>query len=191
MEQNKKSKSTIILNLIISKIQIVVGGFLTFSFFITLIAVLFSGAIKESPLGVFLVLIFTALSALLMYSGIKRGKLVKLFKKYTPILSSDPVHSIEQLAAQTGESVDAVIKNISTMINKGFFKNAYIDFGTKCVVLQQDEQIRAVNVNIQYSNMSDENNSEYITVICNGCGAVNKIAASTDAECEFCGSPLK
>jgi len=187
MNQNRKSKSTIVINLIISKIQIIVGSILTLLFGLTLIVGLFDDVSGEiSMITVFFIL--TALSIYLLLRGIKRGKLIKLFRIYGLRLSTDSNCSMDQLAVSLGTSVDVVIKNVEEMIKRGYFTNAYIDTTSNDIVFTGQASTKTTDSKISNLYNTQNANVEYTTVSCRGCGAINKIIKGTVSECEFCGS---
>ena len=106
--------------------------------------------------------VFTLGAVLLIVLGLKKFILIKTFRNYSARLTADPMKSLDSLASSMGVSVAVVRKKISAMLNHGLFPNAYIDKQTNCLV----------------------------TVQCRGCGATNKIAKGSVAECEFCGSQI-
>ncbi len=115
----------------------------------------------------------------------KRRELAKLFKEYTARLATDPLRSIDQLAAATGVAVETAKENILEMIDKGYFVNTYVDFDRNCLVFLQ-----VGGAPESASTQQSESSVEYASVSCPGCGATNRIRKGTVGECEFCGNPL-
>ncbi len=184
MNQNVKVKSTstIIINSVISKIQIIIGAFLIFMFGGTFLYITIDKwKIMRSIQIAFAIL--TMVAIIIFLKGLKRSKLIRLFRCYSPILSADPIHSLGQLASSVGSSMDAVKKNVEEMIKRGFFINTYIDYSNNCVVFSNGETVN-FTVNTQMK-------LEYSSVICKGCGASNKVLLGSVSECEYCGSLLK
>lgn len=179
MNQNFKVKSTLIINSLISKIQIIFGILLIIIFGGTFLYILFDDSNRtKSILITFFVI--TTISIIILMLGLKRGKLIRLFKSYVPRLTADPNRSIDQLASATGTSVNIVKRNLDEMIKRGFFINTYIDNKTNCVVFSEDNS----------SNLTVSAKPEYTNVTCKSCGASNKILIGSVAECEFCGSMI-
>ncbi len=181
------SKSAIIISSIISKLEIVVGGLLTFFFGIGLIGCLTDESLNSAG-TIIVILVLLLLSIFLLYRGIRRGRMIKLFKSYVTRLSTDATHSIDLLAEGTGTSVDVVKRNLQQMIKKRYFANAYIDTQQNRIVFPQQATIKT-SVSAEPSAAGPD--TEYETVTCKGCGAANKIAKGSGGECEFCGCQLK
>ncbi|WP_315115480.1 hypothetical protein [uncultured Clostridium sp.] len=136
-------------------------------------------------------LILTICGFLLVKKAYKHKHLIKLFKNYSTRLASDPTRSIDLLARSTDTTVDVVRKNITEMINKGYFTNAYIDVNRNCLVFvgeTQPAQQQASANTIKTPNNKPQ--QEYIAVKCGGCGATNKIIKGRVGECEYCGSQI-
>jgi len=183
MNETSNSKSRVIISSIISKLELILGGFFALLCLIGSIALLSD---SENSGAVFFCVLFL-LSVLLLYRGIKRGKLIKLFKNYAIRLSSDPMRSIDLLAENTGTSVDVVRNNLQLMILKGYFKNTYIDLDQNCIVFTND---RATKTAPAVDSSITDSSIKLITVTCKGCGASNKIQRGSVGECEFCGSHI-
>jgi len=120
-------------------------------------------------------------------NGTNRLSGVKDYKMYFPILSADPTHSIDFLVANTNMLTPNSTNNnfvkakIINLIGKGYFpKGTYIDPGKSCVVFPYNASENAA--------AKSAGDIEYITVVCKGCGATNKIVKDSTGECEYCGS---
>lgn len=169
-------------------LQIIFGSVLAvFNGLIVLIGVLSMEAADE----LFIVMFFSALTALgtlLIIKGKKKLRLIKNYYDYSARLDADPTKSIALLASSTGVTVAAATKNISEMIALGFFPGCCLDeYGSRLVTpnaapVQQTAFTPVYNATTQ--------NTRYVTVQCKGCGATNKIIAGSVGECEFCGSKI-
>lgn len=186
-QDNSSSKNAVTKNLVASRAQIIIGYVI--AVFCGLIAIVgYVNTGLASSFDVTMVTVFTVFTACGIWQivrGKKRKKLVVLFRDYAVRLSADPLHSMNKLAAATGAAVETVKKNILEMIRKGYFVNAYIDFGRYCLVFSKDHQEQACN-SVQQGELS----TEFVRATCPGCGAKNKIQKGTVGECEFCGSYL-
>ncbi len=108
-------------------------------------------------------------------------------KEYLSIIVNGNVYELDAIASTTGKSYDVVHKDIKSMIDKGFLKNAYIDEGTREVVLPGSRPVSQSNAN----TVSEKATSiQFKTIACPCCGANNTIQGDI-GECEYCGSPLK
>ncbi len=107
-------------------------------------------------------------------------------KKYLSVIINGNERQIDAIASSMGKTYDTAKNDIQKMIDKGYLKNAYINEGTREVVLP--------NNNIQaYVGMAANTTANNITpriVSCPCCGANNTIIGDM-GECEYCGSPLK
>ena len=105
-------------------------------------------------------------------------------KKYLSIIVNGNEKQIDAIAASMGKSYDVAKTDIQQMINTGYLKNAYINEGTREIILP--------NNNIQEQNGTVGNDAANIAtkiVACPCCGANNTIVGDM-GECEYCGSPL-
>lgn len=150
-------------------------------------AIGFIGCASDFDFGGCVVALFFVLGGLaLIIKAKKLGKEAESMKQYLSIIVNGNVRSLDAISSTTGKSYDVVRNDIENMINKGYLKNAYINEGTREVVLPD------INV---YSNT--ETGESVVTtnvtkrvVACPCCGANNTIAGEI-GECEYCGSPLK
>lgn len=191
MESN--SKTAIITNTIISKVEIIIGIAIMALFGITTIYGLFHIKVGSDFIAVIILLLIVLAGFKIFSMGRKTSKLIKLFKEYVSRLSSDPSGSISNLASSIGASEDIVKNNLEIMMKKKYFANAYIDGESNCIVFSNREQHREQynNDNLNMNNKEELKTKEYITVTCNGCGATNKIAKGEGGECDYCGTPLQ
>lgn len=106
-------------------------------------------------------------------------------KKYLSVIVNGNERQIDVIASSTGKSYDVAKNDIQKLINKGYLKNAYINEGTREIVLpniiqeQSGEMTNASSVNVETK-----------IVACPCCGANNTVVGDM-GECEYCGSPLK
>lgn len=97
-----------------------------------------------------------------------------------------------------------VFKYISWTINRAnqpaggypLLKGAYIDYGKQCLVLANGirEKItyKKNKKHLGFINQKElKCQSGKNAIVCNHCGATNKIQPNGKNECEYCGSPLK
>lgn len=104
-------------------------------------------------------------------------------KQYISIIVNNNVRQLDNIASATGKSYDVVKADLEKLIKKGYLKDAYINEGTREIVLPL----------VDTSTMSQNEYSEKISsriVTCPCCGANNTIVGE-QGECEYCGSPLK
>lgn len=107
-------------------------------------------------------------------------------KKYLSVIVNGNERQIDVIASSMGKSYDVAKNDIQKMISKGYLKNAYINEGTREVVLPNN------NIQEQVGTMTNTtaNNVTTKIVACPCCGANNTIMGDM-GECEYCGSPLK
>lgn len=106
-------------------------------------------------------------------------------KKYLSVIINGNERQIDVIASSMAKSYDVAKNDIQKLINKGYLKNAYINEGTREIVLPNIIQEQSGDV----TNTSSVNVETKI-VACPCCGANNTIVGDM-GECEYCGSPLK
>jgi|LSQX01.1.fsa_nt_gb ribosomal protein S27E len=184
------AKNAITKNTVVGALQTVLGYFLAIAcgLFGIIGGATSAFATSTDVIMVIVFLAFAALGVLLITRGTKRKKFIKLFKEYAARLATDPLHSIDQLAAATGVTSETAKKNLFEMINKGYFVNAYIDADRNYLVFAQNND----DVSLQKNDTERQISSsvEFVTVACPGCGATNKIQKGAVGECEFCGNSI-
>lgn len=106
-------------------------------------------------------------------------------KKYLSVIVNGNERQIDVIASSMGKSYDMAKNDIQKLINKGYLKNAYINEGTREIVLPSIIQEQSGDMANTASG-----NVETKIVACPCCGANNTIVGDM-GECEYCGSPLK
>ncbi|MBU5437296.1 hypothetical protein KQI42_04705 [Tissierella sp. MSJ-40] len=186
MEINITSKHSLIINIIIGKISSIFGWILTLFFTMGLVAIALDDMANESFTLIFF-LIFVIIGIWLIMFGIRRKKLIRRFKEYEQIISSENETSINNIANITFQSSDFVMDDIQTMINKKLFTNVFIDKNDKRIIFEK----RNDSVKTTYDETASISIHKEMSVVkCSGCGAPNKIPKGSSSECEFCGSPI-
>lgn len=174
------SKAAIVVNKIIQKLEAIFGWVWTVFMTIALLGNTFREDYSFTSIDAIMYPICFLIGIACILDAFRRKKLVKIFKKYISQLSVDATGSLKNIAAATGTSVDEVKKNLTKMIDKRFFINAYINEAENRLVLPSVS-----------ANTSNAPQMEYILCNCPNCGGANRIIKGTVAACDFCGSPLK
>lgn len=142
--------------------------------------------IGSDDLGGIIVLLFFAVGGIaLLRKAKKQQQVAEDIKQYLAMIVNGNVRQLDAIAATTGKSYDVVYKDIKKMIDKGYLKNAYINEGTREVVLPS-----AAPATAQNNVVANATAAQTKIVACPCCGANNTIVGAT-GECEYCGSPLK
>ncbi|MDF2941307.1 MAG: hypothetical protein K0S01_165 [Herbinix sp.] len=195
MFQDRQSQKAVSRSFNYGIFQIMVGGFFSFIFGLTFFAqlnLLIRGT--TSDVGSFFVLMVLAgLSVYLLLCGMRRLKLIRLYRNYIQLLSQAPSHSIDQLAYILKSPVQMVRFNLIQMIKKRYLAAAYIDTDSNRLVSsgygQNTNAIPTPNFNRNPNNVvQPQKMNEIITVTCKNCGASNKVTKGIATECEYCGS---
>lgn len=97
---------------------------------------------------------------------------------YVSLIDNHRVLSLDEIALSMSVSYEQAKKDISKMIEKGFFGNAHIDNISRSVVLP----ISGVDMNTKVTES---------TKICPSCGATTKVSSIGENKCEYCGTILK
>ncbi|MCI6277656.1 MAG: hypothetical protein MR639_13125 [Clostridium sp.] len=114
------------------------------------------------------------------------------FKKYISIVINNKETSIDNITAYMNISCEEVVRDLQTMIDKGYFLNAYVDLSSREFAIRTREY-EPINVNGSSSlNEVQEEKPKMKVVVCRNCGGnnTNTILEGEVSECEFCGSPL-
>lgn len=190
-----KTKVAVTISKLVSLVQLLVGICILFLFGLCTIMYLSDAQFRaEMDMGTaFLIccIILDVIGVVFIIFARKRSKLVKEFKKYVCYISNDPSGSIEGLAAAVGSSEDVVKKNLDTMINRNYFRNARVDQRTNCIVFENKAKKQSNHPDKKGNEMGNTLQIEYTTVTCKCCGGINKIVKGSVTECEYCGSPIK
>ena len=143
---------------------------------------------KSSDVAPLIMVIFIGAGGVALLRKAKKiSKEAEDIKQYLSIIVNGDVRQLDAIAATTGKSYNDVHKDIKNMIDKGYLKNAYINEGTREVVLPSNapaQQNTAVSATVNAAPVKTK------IVACPCCGANNTVVGDT-GECEYCGSPLK
>ena len=107
-------------------------------------------------------------------------------KKYLSVIVNGNERQIDVIASSMGKSYDVAKNDIQKLISKGYLKNAYINEGTREVILPNNN----IQEQVGTTTNATANNVTSKIVACPCCGANNTIIGDM-GECEYCGSPLK
>lgn len=146
-----------------------------------------SDASEDATGGAITALFFIAGGIVLMIRSQKAKKEAEKIRTYLSIIVNGNERQIDVIASSVGKSYDDAKNDIQKIIDQGYLKTAYINEGTRTIVLPSSD-VQAQN-DFVVSDASPTNMTTKI-VTCSCCGANNTIAGET-GECEYCGSPLK
>lgn len=195
-----KSKVAIVVSNTVSFVQMLAGIAIVFIFGLCTIACFIDKEFLTDGGVVFLIfcLLLDALGVWLIVLSGKKTKLIKKFKKYVAVVSSDPDGYIPDIAASLGTSEDVVKKNLELMIKKNYFANAFIDQNSNCIVIASKQNNIVSTVHQPQIHATAYASSpvisqaiEMVMVKCKGCGGINTIQKGVIGECDYCGSSIK
>jgi len=86
-------------------------------------------------------------------------------------------------------TIEVAKENLLDMINKGYFTDAYIDSDRNCLVFVQNSSLIPDKAS-PVIQQAKSNSGEYVAIVCQGCGATNKVLKDSVGECEYCGTPV-
>jgi uncharacterized membrane protein YiaA len=178
MEATLKTKTALIKNTLVGKVQSIVGWFTAVIFGLGFLGLfLVEDNDEVSDTGYFLAfLIIAAAGVFLIHCGHKKKVLQNNFKRYIGLISMD-ITSIPLIAQHTNQSVDHVKANLNKMIYRHFFADARIDE-------QRNEIVIAGRVK------EAPKEAEMISVKCEACSGVSLRPVNGSGVCAYCGSPL-
>jgi len=184
----KQSKTAIVVSQIIEKLQLIGGIFLTIVFGLSAIICMADGYTEISV--VIVMYIIAIIGVVLIVFSRKRHNLIKSFRIYVSYLSVNPTGLIENLAEDLGISQNIIKNNLTIMIDRKYFANAYIDKTENRIVFPASSMADTSSDN-NYSTKQDDSNSEFVDVNCKSCGGINRILKGRTSRCDYCGSYIK
>lgn len=164
----------------------IIGGFGIASYCIAGIGLLACITDGFSSDDVLMILFFGVAGVILQKVSKKIKREADEVKRYLSIIINNNVRQLDAIASSTGKNYDVVKSDIQKLIDKDYLKNAYINEGTREIVLP-DATVR--NSGTIQGSVSSATVAPKI-VACKCCGANNTIMGEI-GECEFCGAPLK
>ena len=108
------------------------------------------------------------------------------YDRYVSIINSSNDTLIDNIAAAYPTTYEKATKDIQSMIDDGYFMNAYIDLNRRELIMPQ----RTASVNVTVNQNSVHTETQPTSVKCKNCGATNTVVPGAVNECEYCGSPL-
>lgn len=172
----------------LSKKTLAKAGFKTHFFKIcgTILTILFATSIVMAATGydlelrknlIVYVLLFIP-SALMMYSGIKAGKICNLANSYSNIFECDEdgVVTIDELNKQTGKPKHIIISELDMLLSNNYLCSCTLE--------------RKGRVRVILSNGDIEAEDGFVNVVCDVCKGTTRIRAGRSGVCQYCGSSL-
>ena len=117
------------------------------------------------------------------FSYIKKGK---KYKRYVSIINSSNDTLIDNIAAAYPTSYEKAAEDIQSMIDYGYFINAYVDLNRRELIMPQ----KAASVKVTANQNPSPSGRQHTSEKCKNCGATNTVVLGVINECEYCGSPL-
>ena len=117
------------------------------------------------------------------YSYIKKGT---KYNRYVSIINSSNDTLIDNIAAAYPTSFEQAAKDLQSMLDDGYFMNAYVDLNRRELIMPP----KATTVNVAVNQNTSPSYGQPTSVKCKNCGATNTVVPGTVNECEYCGSPL-
>lgn len=117
------------------------------------------------------------------YSYIKKGT---KYNRYVSIINSSNDTLIDNIAAAYPTSFEQAAKDLQSMLDDGYFMNAYVDLNRRELIMPP----KATTVNVAVNQNTSPSYGQPTSVKCKNCGATNTVGPGTVNECEYCGSPL-
>lgn len=205
MRINNKS---ILMNKIISCLQIGFGAIDLFVFGIAFLGNLLDTETKLDAISVFLFIFFIGIGIMILRFGMKRNQMLKELKKYENVIGNVPSIKISELSLIVQQSEYEIEKNIDWMIKKNFFTDAYINYDEKLIIsrsayakiIQQEEQEKREEQKAQAEKKEqaekeeqeerEKRNLEYVSVVCGCCQGTTRIVKGKTGVCDYCRAPI-
>jgi len=137
----------------------------------------FIGLLEEGMyvIDFFVILIFCGAGAALIIIGNKTKKNAKRYRSYIAVVANQNEKEIRGIASILNLSPEVVKKDLTEMIEKGFFQDAYIDHRKGSIV---------------FNSKTTTEKIKYRALQCQGCRAINKVAEAQVGRCEYCRSMI-
>jgi len=164
-----------------SKVTLVIGVFFLIGAFVMFVETVR----REVDLntGLFVILFYLVGGGLLINRYRKMRISSIRYKKLIDIVNNQQQHTIENIASLVNMDYKTTVKELQKMIDKGYFKGAYIDHAY--------HEIRFPVKNVVATVVQAATAPAKKTVKCPNCGGNNVISVGQVGECDFCGSPIE
>lgn len=172
-------------------------GYILLGFAVVYLIMAFTGDLKSedgsSIVGGVIVaeIIFGGGGALCVFKGFEYIKRGTKYNRYVSIINASSDLLIDNIAAAVPTTYDKAIIDIQSMLDAGFFMNAYLDLNKRELIMAKAATQPNIVVNNVYAVPSaGETNNQPHSVKCPNCGATNTVVPGAKNECEYCGSAL-
>lgn len=167
---------------ITAKIRILLGSVLFLLFGLLQLVPSTDNSIEKDSAYYIIAISFSVIGLLLLISGVRAIRRIKRFNKYVALIASEHMTSIQSIASANSKSFGFVRKDLQTMINKKFFKNASLNLNSGEIVFGQKGK---APINLPTGKIEME------LINCPGCGAFNSKTKGIKNNCEYCGTSLE
>lgn len=171
-------------------------GYVLLGFALIYLIMAFSGELEtedgSSIVGGVIVaeIIFGGGGALCVFKGMEYIKRGTKYNRYVAIINASNDLLIDNIAAAVPTTYDKAIKDIQSMLDAGFFMNAYLDLNKRELIMAKAAPQPNVIANNMFVVSQGATNNQPHSVKCPNCGATNTAVPGAKNECEYCGSPL-
>lgn len=173
MFQKFKLRRKLYINYAIGLLQILIGGFCSFTFGFGFIGCI-GNMIMYKRVGIgatFIFLILFILFAFMLNRGLKRRRLNRIY--FT--CAQNPSLTVDQLAIVLKMPLKSLKRDLDTIVKRGLIP--------EMPTLEPDTKPDMKSVN-------EPKLDEYVEVNCRNCGASIRILKGSAKNCEYCGSLL-
>lgn len=126
--------------------------------------------------GITVLLLFLGGGLFLIIKGMQLCKRGKKYNRYVSIVSTISDSTISNIAKAYPDTYDNTLKELQKMMEIGFFSACRLDLESGRIIRPETfEKIMPLTY----------------TVTCPSCGAINRVADTHSATCEYCSTPLK
>lgn len=167
-------------------------------FSITIAALGFLATLGEADsMDIGMVFFFLIAGIVLVRLGRSTIKSARRTKQYIGLIVNQRITSIDELARVTGTSYNETCKELQKIVDKGYFKGAYINLAAKRIILpgqyvpgppQGGAPVQGGRTTPP-TQMHKQVKEKIVT--CKSCGANNVIVVGAVRRCEFCGSHIQ
>lgn len=184
-EDYYKNLSVVNKDNIIGKVFLFVGWGVVVYFSLSIIFGLFAYSLSSPIIIACLLLALVAffVGYPLISLGKSKNSRVKRFNQYIMIIHYKNATTIDQIALNSSQTAEFVLKDIKDMFDRKYFKNISLDVEGKKLVSNQT----TVSKNDDVPKSETAEKKKKTGLVCKNCGGENVENAKT---CEYCGSPI-
>ncbi|WP_025027131.1 hypothetical protein [Caldalkalibacillus mannanilyticus] len=134
-------------------------------------------------------IMFLLVGGFIVYYSNKVHKQALKMKQYIDLIANQQITQLDQISNITGNPHSTVHQDITQMIKKGYFKEAYINEATGEIIFPPPVTPKSeppISAEPEIAPTPTPS-TKFIQATCKSCGAHTRITQNETLECEYCG----